>query len=68
MRGASAHEGGFQNFDIMGKMGHGNTKDVHIRRVPTPLWIQMRKVCLDRGISAREFVIAAIRKAVGEHR
>ena len=49
-------------------MGHGNTKDVHVRRVPTPLWIQMRKVCLDRGISAREFVIEAIRKALKENR
>ncbi len=49
-------------------MGHGNTKDVHIRRVPIPLWIEMRKLCLDRGISAREFVIEAIRKALKESR
>ena len=49
-------------------MGHENTKDVHIRRVPIPLWIEMRKLCLDRGISAREFVIEAIRKALKESR
>ena len=49
-------------------MGHENTKGVHIRRVPIPLWIEMRKVCLERGISAREFVIEAIRKALKENR
>ena len=59
---------GHQNFDIMVYMGHENTKDVHIRRVPIPLWIEMRKLCLDRGISAREFVIEAIRKALKESR
>ncbi len=49
-------------------MGHENTKGVHIRRVPIRLWIEMRKVCLERGISAREFVIEAIRKALKESR
>ena len=41
---------------------------MYLRRVPANLWLQVRKTCLDRGISAREFVIAAIRKAVEEHR
>ncbi|MDE2925822.1 MAG: hypothetical protein OXT71_05430 [Acidobacteriota bacterium] len=39
-----------------------------LRRVPAGFWLQVRKNCLDRGISAREFVIEAIRKAVREHR
>ena len=39
-----------------------------LRQVPADLWLQVRKTCLDRGISAREFVIEAIRKAIEENR
>ena len=45
-----------------------NTRSLFLRRVPADLWLQVRKTCLDRGISARQFVIEAIRKAIEEHR
>ncbi len=49
-------------------MSYTDTTTMHLRRIPADLWLQVRKTCLDRGISAREFVIEAIRKAVREHR
>ncbi|MDE2925818.1 MAG: hypothetical protein OXT71_05405 [Acidobacteriota bacterium] len=45
-----------------------STTNMHLRRVPADLWLRVRKTCQKRGISAREFVIEAIRKAVREHR
>ena len=48
--------------------GVKSTTDMYLRRVPADLWLQVRKTCRERGISAREFVIEAIRKAVREHR
>ena len=52
----------------MGRMGLKNTADMYLRRVPADLWLQVRKTCRERGISAREFVIEAIREAVRERR
>ena len=49
-------------------MNNTGTTTIHLRRIPADLWLQVRKTCLERGTSAREFVIEAIRMAVREHR
>ncbi len=49
-------------------MTNTSTISMHLRRVPANLWLRVRKTCLERGISARDFVIEAICKAVREHR
>ena len=41
---------------------------MYLRRVPADLWLQVRKTCRERGNSAPEFVIEAMRNAVRKHR